>query len=1550
MLKVKAQTPFLRLTLNQIDLVANEWFEFNQVCVGHYNASDPAGISSYLTTDGSPSPAASEGYLCPQGLVCKEFGVNKIVFQLDNMFSAMVQVYTLATGETWSDVMFGAMDTEYSWLSIYLVLVLFVMNFWILNLFVAVVSEAFTNVKEDTRDISVSESMDSKYPTNNVNGVSSTEGNSGKESVDDREGTESINNGLSQSVSSTYNHYKRAKITTSEPFWVVVIIADLVLQCLPQYDSLPDRILVYRHVELWLTVALAVDIITRFVIWLPEPKQFFRSKKNNVDLFLAIATLVILIPSIRNSHAYVYLSVFRIIRIYRPIILIERLRRLIQRIVRKWVDLLKLIGFIAIFLGVPSTMAGILFTKTDDNRFILLPGEDDFYRHSFSGFLSSYLGMLQILSGANWTDMLDEMSWSKSPWHVNIVNTTFVIAFYSFANFILANMVIAIISDNSEEENDDERREQQIRNYTAGKIYFKEKEHLFALGLQSYLKRYTNPVSVHYIPSESTHTMSKEITCEFFFTDEELFRNDENDRDKTINQRGTKYIHSSTCQGHSEVVETQDIGVAGKLRHRSFFLLDSENKLRRFCQRIVIPGKGFRIVGEKEDPRLSRCFNLFITLVILASVVVAVITTPVWRYRQTLLDLENPSAALDITDNVFRAIFTIEFLVRVIADGFILTPDAYLGTLWNRIDFFVLLSWYSSLIVNDAWMGWLYSASRFFRSLRVLRLINTFDHTRTTFNAVLVTGLPQLFDALIMCMALLVPFGIYGMHIFSGLFFSCNDDSEDIRGIDDCVGTYRDQYSGGGPIPRVWSNPHGYSFDNFWVSILTLYQVISQDAESDVMESAHSVMGLGVQPRKDVSPNNGIFFMVFNLVGGYFVMALFVAIVIENYTRRTGAAFMTPDQRRWMSLKMPLENMKMAKSRQVRPAEPFQAFCFDITSRKQGWFARFLTVVTILNGVLLAIEPMNSTADKVTSIAFLTFLAIYVFEIFAIIYGHGWNAYKANRWNLYNGTISVLALLATIMWFYRIPLEHLLMVQRILMTMILFRLLTEDIKSVILNWPLVREGWSKLMHDFAVEKPYCVKSNDYLQSDCGSKEWSYTLFISFNILSKYIFMNMIIVVVVHHFSYVCQDISLHLPNARQEFRHYKEAWAKVDMEYTGYIQKQGLARFLGKLRGQFDIRMYKEEHSLARLQSRLERSKTKFVHESTRDLDEKSTATELAGTTKKRTALFWSRARQWLVRNNGDEMTLKNNERGDGQDLDSKIHREYNLDGFNFAIAGLDKSEVRRRRRVYNFLYTEVVMSMVPIPVKQPAISMRLSCWFRTIFKGDPDQIGDAVQPTLTIDHEGGKVGQNPESLKGISFSKMLMILARYKLVEDESSFSIEEQLRHRQRMERLHPLVNEMVVKSLIRRIVPRWRFLKYCREVLSIQARIQQTHPPLPSTEHGEGDQYQPFGSDSGNGSGVNDTDNSKVQAVGSTQTRRRPPVWISSDNMALQTLSVERLLTPEEASVEIYNLRSIWKCKSNCPWCRRNSPGVLLLAIPLPPTGEPGGIVADLVTIFR
>lgn len=83
------------------------------------------------------------------------------------------------------------------------------------------------------------------------------------------------------------------------------------------------------QIELWFTLAFAVDIIIRLLVCLPNPSDFLKSRKNMVDLFLVVTTLIIQIPPIRRSHVYMYLTVFQVLRIYRPIIYIERLRSLI---------------------------------------------------------------------------------------------------------------------------------------------------------------------------------------------------------------------------------------------------------------------------------------------------------------------------------------------------------------------------------------------------------------------------------------------------------------------------------------------------------------------------------------------------------------------------------------------------------------------------------------------------------------------------------------------------------------------------------------------------------------------------------------------------------------------------------------------------------------------------------------------------------------------------------------------------------------------------------------------------------------------------------------------------------------------------------------------------------------------------------------------------------------------------------------------------------------------------------------------------------------------
>ena len=82
--------------------------------------------------------------------------------------------------------------------------------------------------------------------------------------------------------------------------------------------------------ELGVTIALDCEIILRFMA---DWRRFHKSKRNLVDLALAIITTVIQIPVIKYSgQPYAWLTFFQIIRIYRVVLAVEMTRTLIVRV------------------------------------------------------------------------------------------------------------------------------------------------------------------------------------------------------------------------------------------------------------------------------------------------------------------------------------------------------------------------------------------------------------------------------------------------------------------------------------------------------------------------------------------------------------------------------------------------------------------------------------------------------------------------------------------------------------------------------------------------------------------------------------------------------------------------------------------------------------------------------------------------------------------------------------------------------------------------------------------------------------------------------------------------------------------------------------------------------------------------------------------------------------------------------------------------------------------------------------------------------------------
>jgi hypothetical protein len=173
----------------------------------------------------------------------------------------------------------------------------------------------------------------------------------------------------------------------------------------------------------------------------------------------------------------------------------------------------------------------------------------------------------------------------------------------------------------------------------------------------------------------------------------------------------------------------------------SLFIFSPSNPVRRICQRIVGPGRGSnRFEGVDPYKPIWYSFSAFIYAAIVVMVLLACIATPL--YQRTYYQTHDVSIHnwFIWTDVVFALVFTIEAIIKVIADGFFWTPNAYFRGSWGFIDGIVLITlWVSVITALSKNVG----ASRVvgaFRALRALRLLNVSDSARETFHAVIILG------------------------------------------------------------------------------------------------------------------------------------------------------------------------------------------------------------------------------------------------------------------------------------------------------------------------------------------------------------------------------------------------------------------------------------------------------------------------------------------------------------------------------------------------------------------------------------------------------------------------------------------------------------------------------------------------------------------------------------------------------------------------------------------------------------------------------------------
>ncbi|KAF0318752.1 ion transporter [Colletotrichum asianum] len=1314
---------------------------------------------------------AGKGFICPRGSIClqQENPFNGTV-SFDNIFQSIEMVFVIISSNTFTDIMYYTTNSDYLPAALFFGAGIMILMLWLVNLLIAVITSSFQVIRE--------ESKASAFTTEEEPLV--------QEPVEE----------APQKVSALRKIYDQTSF-----LWIAVIAFGLLAQCFRSSRMSDSRGRFIDAVEIVVTIILDFEIAVRIAAgW----RTFYKSRRNIIDLGLAIITSIILIPPIRNSgEPYAWLTVFQILRVYRLVLAVPMTRKLIVMVLGNSNGIANLMLFVFLITFLMSILAAQLFRGEIPKH----SDDGDLNEVSFFTIYNSFLGMYQILSSENWTSMLYNVTSYLNAYNTGWIGAIFLIGWFILAFLILVNMFIAVIQENFD-VSEDEKRLEQVKAFLQRKELGKSSSNLTLSNIFTFgkVKRKKDPLD--YGPAMMEMLLKDAVVHEFL--------------DDSVEGQHDSHVEEQQSPTRAQTVAVGDVksgvmsSVWGKMtsifsskdpnpfysnirfdgpndtldprqmarqavsatsarrkaqreylaRHpnynNSLFVFTPKNPIRRFCQRIVGPGRGNeRFDGVEPNKIAWYASSAFIYACIVAMVVIACVTTPLYQKQY---QAEHPEFSITFwyvwTETAFAVVFSIEAVIKVIADGFFFTPNAYYRSSWGFIDGIVLVTLLvnvGTLLAND---GAVSRAIGAFKALRALRLLNVSDSARDTFHSLIIVGGWKILSAAFVSISLLIPFAIYGLNLFNGQMVSCNDGDDSIVLLIDCFGEFNNTpFNDDWPMlaPRVPSNSY-FSFDDFASSLFVLFQIVSQEGWTDVSFASQAVVGRGYQPQELNRQGNAMFFVVFNLLATVFVLTLFISVFMRNYTEQTGVAFLTAEQRSWLELRKLLRQISPSKSSYDESEKTWKKWCHKRAIEKRGKWYTAVTYVLVCHLLLLLLEYHGEPAWWTDSRdgLFLAFTLVYMANIAIRIIGLGWARFRRSSWDLYSLVVVTGAFVSTSVLIISRNSDTYVQLHKFFLVAILLLLIPRNdaldqlfktaaaslttIGNLLATWlvfflvfaialtqafSLTRfgeneesninfrsvpnalilifrmsfgEGWNQVMEDYAnIEPPLCVDNPDFFDSDCGSKPWARFLFVAWNILSMYIFVNLFVSLIYESFSYVYQRSSGLAAVDRDEIRRFKEAWRSVDPAGTGFISKDAFPRLLGELSGVFEMRIYDADDSVRQI---LEDVRNDAATSGARHMSMASASNYSAGV---------------------------------------------DIQRLNRRLAQIDINKVRERRRRFNIFFEEVMVS------------------------ADPD--------------------------KGISFTSVLMILAHYNIINDSKSLKLEEFLRRRARLQRVEEEVRRRIV-----------------------------------------------------------------------------------------------------------------------------------------------------------
>ena len=248
------------------------------------------------------------------------------------------------------------------------------------------------------------------------------------------------------------------------------------------------------------------------------------------------------------------------------------------------------------------------------------------------------------------------------------------------------------------------------------------------------------------------------------------------------------------------------------------------------------------------------------------------------------------------TEPVFTTIFTLEWVIKIVATGLIIGKGTYLSDPWNWIDFLVVISGLLTAVPQVQNV----SALRTFRLFRPLRSLSTLPNIRILIGTLL-SSVAQLGGVLGLALFFFLIFAILGVNLFAGLEdYRCRETPYPVNGdwiaypSDTRLWGYRSCSEGWwGSLIEANDNAHNITmtdlyrdsnivelnygltnFDNIIYAFLTIFQWITLEGWSEIMYMMQDAYSKWI---------SSIYFVLVTVIWAYFLINLTIAVMLKNY-------------------------------------------------------------------------------------------------------------------------------------------------------------------------------------------------------------------------------------------------------------------------------------------------------------------------------------------------------------------------------------------------------------------------------------------------------------------------------------------------------------------------------------------------------------------------------------------------------------------------------------------------------------------------------------------